>query len=692
MNRHNISIQILIPTAVLLLAGLLWAFVPNRRQTRLDSLCRVEATSYYVLPLAKGDTLYFPLGSDCFYPVSLHPDSVVTRVDLTAVFISREGHLLTTDSLVGRVPDTLAGADVRRRLSVADSFLIEARQHHRAVRQSLDEYARRHSVVDDGYNEVMAYRERIGRELRQLDSLCRRVQQGLQQPSREAYLRSWVRVRPAAHDTLCSAHRVVRRDGMLLLQLDGATLPAGSSRFTIYRLPTYVGNPQLYAYQDFGGPTATAQPQVLKATETAYPATEGGAWVNASGQLCGLQGGGQRIDGHRIARLVYDVHPLPVWAARNVCAWLQGWLRSATPRRPRSAFSVQRMLTVDSLLYEGQVVHAAGQRPLRQGWGRLYAPGDTVYEGEWQADTLVTGVRLTRQASYRGEFNARYQPSGMGVETKPWKEHYAGAWKDGQRSGHGFSARPGQLVRCGDWRHGNFRGERMVYTADRIYGIDISRYQHGKGKKKYAIDWKRLRITSLGAGRRVQGNVDYPVSFVYIKSTEGRTVLNPYYATDLRQARRHGIPVGTYHFFSLTSSGAQQAAHFLRRSSVRPHDLPPVLDLEPTDYQIRCAGGDSVMFAQVLVWLRTVEKRCGKRPVLYVGQNFVNHHLPHAPAALQKYDVWIARYGEFKPYVRLLHWQLTPYGRVRGIHGEVDINVFNGTREQFADYLTSVRK
>ena len=98
------------------------------------------------------------------------------------------------------------------------------------------------------------------------------------------------------------------------------------------------------------------------------------------------------------------------------------------------------------------------------------------------------------------------------------------------------------------------------------------------------------------------------------------------------------------------------------------------------------------MFAQVLVWLRTVEKRCGKRPVLYVGQNFVNHHLPHAPAALQKYDVWIARYGEFKPYVRLLHWQLTPYGRVRGIHGEVDINVFNGTREQFADYLTSVRK
>ena len=68
-----------------------------------------------------------------------------------------------------------------------------------------------------------------------------------------------------------------------------------------------------------------------------------------------------------------------------------------------------------------------------------------------------------------------------------------------------------------------------------------------------------------------------------------------------------------------------------------------------------------------------------------MGQNFVNNHLNHAPEALRDYEVWIARYGEFKPYVRLLHWQLTPYGRVRGIRGEVDINVFNGTREQFEE-------
>lgn len=226
----------------------------------------------------------------------------------------------------------------------------------------------------------------------------------------------------------------------------------------------------------------------------------------------------------------------------------------------------------------------------------------------------------------------------------------------------------------------------MIYTRDRIYGIDISRHQHEKGKKKYGINWANLRITSLGGGRRVQGQVDYPVSFAYIKATEGKTVFNKYYPSDLRQARRHGIAVGSYHFFSTRTSGAQQAAYFLKMAWIAPTDLPPVLDLEPTDKQIRDMGGDEALFRQVIAWLRIVEQRRGKKPILYVGQLFVNNHLKHAPAALRGYDVWIARYGEFKPYVRLLHWQLTPYGRVRGIHGEVDVNVYNGSKEEFLNY------
>lgn len=43
-----------------------------------------------------------------------------------------------------------------------------------------------------------------------------------------------------------------------------------------------------------------------------------------------------------------------------------------------------------------------------------------------------------------------------------------------------------------------YKGERLIYSSDRIYGIDISKYQHVIKGKKYNIDWKRLRISHLG--------------------------------------------------------------------------------------------------------------------------------------------------------------------------------------------------
>ena len=49
--------------------------------------------------------------------------------------------------------------------------------------------------------------------------------------------------------------------------------------------------------------------------------------------------------------------------------------------------------------------------------------------------------------------------------------------------------------------------------------------------------------------------------------------------------------------------------------------------------------------------------------------------------------MWIARYGEYKPDVRLAYWQLCPDGHVRGITPEVDINVFNGYRNEYEEFL-----
>ena len=74
------------------------------------------------------------------------------------------------------------------------------------------------------------------------------------------------------------------------------------------------------------------------------------------------------------------------------------------------------------------------------------------------------------------------------------------------------------------------------------------------------------------------------------------------------------------------------------------------------------------------------------RPILYISQNFINNHMNNAADIKQKYNVWIARYGQYRPDVRLLYWQLCPDGKVSGITGDVDINVFNGYKKQFEEF------
>ena len=274
-----------------------------------------------------------------------------------------------------------------------------------------------------------------------------------------------------------------------------------------------------------------------------------------------------------------------------------------------------------------------------------------------------------------------------------WKDingnFYDGMWENGMRNGFGFAVDSTGKVRVGEWKDDKYRGERMLHSQERIYGIDIARYQHEQGRRRYKIDWKNLRITSLGSisKQKSSGKVDYPVSFCYIKATEGTTVTNSYYDADYREAHRHGIPCGSYHFFSTKSSGKEQAAHFLSVAKITKNDFPPVLDIEPSAGQIAAMGGTEALFKAVRTWLNIVEQRTGHRPILYISQMFVRKYLDDAPDLKKKYQVWIARYGEYRPDVRLLFWQLCPDGRVSGIVPQVDINVFNGDREQFEEYV-----
>jgi len=308
--------------------------------------------------------------------------------------------------------------------------------------------------------------------------------------------------------------------------------------------------------------------------------------------------------------------------------------------------------------------------------------------GHYEADTLVYGFRSDTTAIYSGDF-AHGLAWGHGCCLSSAGQYYEGQWLDDKRNGFGFAIAPKTHIRVGQWKTDKYLGERMHYTTERIYGIDISRYQHGHGRKKYPILWDKLRISYLGYKNQqnVSGIVDYPISFIFIKSTESTKIRNPFYANDYTQARRHGIPIGAYHFFSCKATGTSQAQHFLNNTLFRSGDLPPVLDLEPSHAQITAMGGPEVLFRNVRTWLQAVERRTHVKPILYISQSFVNRYLPEAPDLKRDYHVWIARYSEYKPDVKLSIWQLSPNGRVCGIHGEVDVNVFNGYQTQWKDFL-----
>ena len=292
-------------------------------------------------------------------------------------------------------------------------------------------------------------------------------------------------------------------------------------------------------------------------------------------------------------------------------------------------------------------------------------------------------------STYHGETNRLWIPEGHGVMEDTEGRTYDGMWHEGKRNGFGILLDANGMVRIGEWKDNVYQGERPIYTTEHIYGIDISRYQHDFGKKHYSIDWSKIRISHLGSksNKRISGTVDYPVSFCYIKSTEGTTITNKYFVNDYKNARNHGIRCGAYHFFSTRTSGTQQANYFIQNTLFHPGDLPPVLDVEPSAALIKEMGGTEVLLNRIRVWMKAVENHLGVKPILYVSQNFINKYLADADDIKEEYQVWIARYGEYKPDVKLAIWQLSPDGHVNGIHGEVDINIFNGYRDRFDEFL-----
>ncbi len=190
-----------------------------------------------------------------------------------------------------------------------------------------------------------------------------------------------------------------------------------------------------------------------------------------------------------------------------------------------------------------------------------------------------------------------------------------------------------------------------------IRGIDISHYQE-------RINWEKLRNATIAGA---------PVRFVFIKATEGVKLLDDNFNDNFYLSRQNALIRGAYHFFVPGANARQQAEFYLHQVHLEPGDLAPVLDVEKignlSPQQLR---------RDVKTWLDIVEHKYGVKPILYTSYKFKLDYL--GTPEFDAYPYWIAHYYvdklEYKG--QWAFWQHTDCGKVAGIQGFVDCNIFNG--------------
>ena len=158
---------------------------------------------------------------------------------------------------------------------------------------------------------------------------------------------------------------------------------------------------------------------------------------------------------------------------------------------------------------------------------------------------------------------------------------------------------------------------KATYNSD-ILGVDIS---HHNGD----IDFNLLKTEGA--------------QFVYIKSTEGVSLVDKRYKQNVKEARSQNLKVGAYHFFIFTESGAKQASHFLNNTEIISGDLIPVVDIEYSKNNPQ--SNDSSYFnkikQEVNIFSDLVEQNTGKRAIIYCNSELYNKL--NIPDSKQKY--WI---------------------------------------------------
>ena len=200
-------------------------------------------------------------------------------------------------------------------------------------------------------------------------------------------------------------------------------------------------------------------------------------------------------------------------------------------------------------------------------------------------------------------------------------------------------------------------------------GVDVAAHQHPGGTP---IDWSKVRSDGQ--------------SFAFVKATEGGDWVNPHYVQDIQAANAAGLKTGAYHYARPAGDAKTQAANFAAQIALAPDQtLPPALDIE-------VAEGKSA--AQLEQWIEEftseLKRLTGRTPMIYTYKYFWMGQMNNS----QKFSdmpLWLAAYQDQAPeavggWKKLSFWQRSGSGKVAGIPTDVDMNLFNGSKQQLQSF------
>lgn len=223
---------------------------------------------------------------------------------------------------------------------------------------------------------------------------------------------------------------------------------------------------------------------------------------------------------------------------------------------------------------------------------------------------------------------------------------------------HGIDDRIRDLALTADMRDDlRFYYPRYRYFQDSVSVPDMVDVSHWQGK----IDWQKV--------------YDSGIRYAYIKSTQGRELLDDCCHDNVRTARAAGIRVGVYHFFNTKIPVRAQFRWFCANYQESNMDLRPMLDVETNAGKL----SKEQLQDSVRLFMDLCEKKFGYRPVIYSYQIFYNRWLA---SAFWQETLFLALYREDRaPSTdgkgNAAIWQYSSKGRIPGIKGNVDLSKFH---------------